>query len=517
MTSWITLLSKIETFCNAHLQIQKYGGEFREQMPNFSTKDEKYPIIYVEPVSDTEDLNTNQFTINIYCVDIIQKDRANINTIVSDCQLILKDIYVYYVNDNDPTLDVIGTATMTPLNNLDLDYVAGWVMSITFEVNSYGDCAIPMQPIPPPSPIECDPARLVILDTDGNQLYELVLASGSTNNQTIQDATWLLQNTVPTTLQTGSILAEGSATIEAPDASWELENTDGTALGGNNIPSGDNYLIIAPDGTAHIKHSQGGTIANLLIPSGATDEYTVADSNIEINGNYEFSIHATHTYDIRLKDQSNNTITPTSITSNPNHADIVINMAPPVGATLMKTNQKISYRTADDGDIEAGRNVDFFILPSPNPFGNTDRFTDILGGKIYATAIVIDWSTYNGSTVLGYSKNYFGLNDTWNTAIDGAVALSIGAFTTGWRLTNRRELQNIINEAGAATRVLNYAPFSISIDYNFWSSTTAQYDTTRAYILGSNSTGWVYALPKASAACSYIACRTFTVTGTILT
>jgi len=64
---------------------------------------------------------------------------------------------------------------------------------------------------------------------------------------------------------------------------------------------------------------------------------------------------------------------------------------------------------------------------------------------------------------------------------------------------------------------LNYAPFSISIDYNFWSSTTAQYDTTRAYILGSNSTGWVYALPKASAACSYIACRTFTVTGTILT
>ncbi len=118
MTSWITLLQKIETFCNAHLQIQKYGGEFREQMPNFSTKDEKYPIIYVEPVSDTEDLNTNQFTINIYCVDIIQKDRANINTIVSDCQLILKDIYVYYVNDNDLTLDVIGTATMTPLNNL---------------------------------------------------------------------------------------------------------------------------------------------------------------------------------------------------------------------------------------------------------------------------------------------------------------------------------------------------------------------------------------------------------------
>jgi hypothetical protein len=124
MTSYITLLSKIEQFCNAHLQIKKYGGEFREQMPNLSTKDEKYPVVFVEPVSDLEDLNTNQFSINVYCVDIIQKDRANLNTIVSDCQLILKDMYVYYTNDMDAQLDVVGTSTMTPINNFDLDYVA---------------------------------------------------------------------------------------------------------------------------------------------------------------------------------------------------------------------------------------------------------------------------------------------------------------------------------------------------------------------------------------------------------
>jgi len=52
MTSYITLLSKIEQFCNAHLQIKKYGGEFREQMPNFSTKNENFPGVFVEPVSD---------------------------------------------------------------------------------------------------------------------------------------------------------------------------------------------------------------------------------------------------------------------------------------------------------------------------------------------------------------------------------------------------------------------------------------------------------------------------------
>jgi hypothetical protein len=174
MTSYITLLSKIEQFCNAHLQIKKYGGEFREQMPNFSTKDEKYPVVFVEPVSDLEDLNTNQFSINVYCVDIIQKDRANLNTIVSDCQLILKDLYVYYINDMDAQLDVVGTSTMTPVNNFDSDYVAGWVMSITFEVSTYGACEIPMNPIEPNPPIVCEDG--IVENSDGS--YTATVPSG---------------------------------------------------------------------------------------------------------------------------------------------------------------------------------------------------------------------------------------------------------------------------------------------------------------------------------------------------
>jgi hypothetical protein len=142
-------------------------------MPNFSTQNEKYPIIFVEPVSDLEDLNTNQFSINVYCVDIIQKDRVNINTIVSDCQLILKDMYVYYINDMDAQLDVVGTSTMTPVNNFDSDYVAGWVMSITFEVSTYGACEIPMNPITPVE-VECEPG--IVENSDGS--YTATVPSG---------------------------------------------------------------------------------------------------------------------------------------------------------------------------------------------------------------------------------------------------------------------------------------------------------------------------------------------------
>jgi len=66
----------------------------------------------------------------------------------------------------------------------------------------------------------------------------------------------------------------------------------------------------------------------------------------------------------------------------------------PIGATLMKTGQTTSYRTGDDGDLEAGRETNFTTLRRRNPFANLNRFTDELGGQTYTNNIVIDWSTY---------------------------------------------------------------------------------------------------------------------------
>ena len=115
----------------------------------------------------------------------------------------------------------------------------------------------------------------------------------------------------------------------------------------------------------------------------------------------------------------------------------------PVGATLMKTGQTTSYRTGDDGDIEAGRATSFSVLASNNPFGNTNRFTDELGGQTYTKNIVIDWSTYNGTNVIGYKRTLRAVGINWNSAIDEAIALSFGGFTSGWRMTNINEIQNI--------------------------------------------------------------------------
>ena len=182
-------------------------------------------------------------------------------------------------------------------------------------------------------------------------------------------------------------------------------------------------------------------------------------------------------------------------------------------AKLMKTGQTTSYRTGDDGDLEAGRNTSFTVLAENNPFGNTNRFTDELGGQTYTNNIVIDWSAYDGSTVLGWRRTENGVNINWNNAIDGAFALSISTFTTGWRLPNIQELFSIT--IWNATYRFNYAPFNIDNTLNFWTSTTDPTLTTRA-IQMTNTNYINIAVKTSTTAARYIPCRTFTVTGTTL-
>jgi hypothetical protein len=191
----------------------------------------------------------------------------------------------------------------------------------------------------------------------------------------------------------------------------------------------------------------------------------------------------------------------------------------PVGATLMKTGQTTSYRTGDDGDIEAGRATDFFTLDAA-PLHNdgtatinttTARFTDTLGGSAYADNIVLDWSTWNGSTLLGRYRVINVSNVTWNTAIDNCLAFTVGAFTTGWRLPNRAEIFNICLHEGATFNYpLNYAPFNISAATIFWTSTSDPASAAQAFTLTNNSSATLSRQGKTSNG-RYFPVRTFSL------
>jgi hypothetical protein len=143
------LLNAFESFSNAHLQIKRFASDFPEQVPNFGTEKENYPILFVSPNNTIFDENANQFTVDVYCFDIIEKDRININTILSDTNTILNDVYRWFKDGEIFGIDVItDTPTCTPINNGLLDYAAGWQMSITFVVDTYGICEIPFNESP---------------------------------------------------------------------------------------------------------------------------------------------------------------------------------------------------------------------------------------------------------------------------------------------------------------------------------------------------------------------------------
>lgn len=203
----------------------------------------------------------------------------------------------------------------------------------------------------------------------------------------------------------------------------------------------------------------------------------------------------------------------------------------PIGATLMKTGQTTSYRTGDDGDIEAGREVDFFTLSANNPFGNNKRFTGITGGYqiggvnynkdggtttaalAFPNDIVIDWSTTksDGTKVLGY-KRTLEISSIWNTAIDNSLTASVGSFTSGWRMINRNETFNIMSPSASP---FNFNPFNL-VGVNINTSTTWIDNSAYSWAWIGLSGQFTFYI-KSNTGSQYMMVRTFTVTGTTLT
>jgi len=146
--SYIRVLQNIESFASSHLQVRRFASDFYDQLNNYSTLSEEYPILFVTPQTSLFDVNTNQFTVDVYCFDIIQKSRENINTILSDTSLILNDLNRWVLDGELYGIDLVSTSQATPINDALLDYVAGWKMTMTLEVDTYGICEIPFSDAP---------------------------------------------------------------------------------------------------------------------------------------------------------------------------------------------------------------------------------------------------------------------------------------------------------------------------------------------------------------------------------
>jgi hypothetical protein len=252
-----------------------------------------------------------------------------------------------------------------------------------------------------------------------------------------------------------------------------------------------------PSGTIDVEKSDGDLIATVTVAAGGTDAYQVADSAVTVNAAAFANVKATESQEVPVQ-YPDNTATGTISSGVVRIANNRFNIA-----SAWKTGQTTSYAANDDGARQEGAGVDFFTLSENNPFGNTNRFTDTLGGQTYTNNIVIDWSQadYVGKTVLCW----FRINQsaaTWATVM-AAQPLTFAAFAN-WFIPNYFQLSSIVRFNGDG---LNYAPFSITVA--LWTSTTTNTNTAQAYGYGLGALV-VGNLGNKTNAQPYICCRVFT-------
>jgi hypothetical protein len=347
------------------------------------------------------------------------------------------------------------------------------------------------------------------------------IPSGDSETIIAPDATFSINSTQVATIPSGTSDSiqvrkeSGSNQIGSLQGQhWRIDNsaitlkdTANNTLSTTNVPATESAEIVAPDGTIENTDSSytdtvqsGGT---LILPG----------SQINVNGVNEGGVVSVKTIDVNITDGTD-PVTPDSVLLVGNNLTIEVPSGAALsGRELIKTGQTTSYRTGDDGDLQEGRDVDFFTLDYINPFGNTNRFTDELGGQTYTNNIVIDWSTYNAVTgkVLGFSRGIIAFSQNWNNAIDTAAAYSVASFITGWYLPNVMQLVSLINWSQDFI-----SPF-IYDNGRFWTSTTRFKDTGRAFIWAPIDIQVNHLSKTVAASMRTIAVRTFTVTGTILT
>lgn len=182
---------------------------------------------------------------------------------------------------------------------------------------------------------------------------------------------------------------------------------------------------------------------------------------------------------------------------------------PTKSTKIMRTGQTTSNHAYDDGAQERGRNTDFLTLDYNNSFGNTDRFTDILGTQIYADNAIIDWSTFDpsGGTVLAYYRVIQAPDTMVNISANSPFTFNT---YTDWLVPNFNELVNIFNHELTFYNYMNYAPFNINIGIinGIWTSTKGRVLATDTLLIDAKG----FQSKANSTSIDYILVRSYTLT-----
>jgi len=310
MITYLQAVSVIENFATQNEMVQKFGFEFKEQMPNIATEDERYPLLFVVPIGALPSTNANEFEIDIYCLDRYTQDRVNVTSVVSDTQLILA-MLSKWLEEGQTDMDVIHAYPMLPINNDLLDYCGGWVMRVRVEVDMVSICEIPLSGVEPTPPTPCDDASYIVEYVNGTLIQQGTIPSGGSetiqvpNPATCDDATLNINGSLFTTIGSGdtysllvhNTLGDQYTVGAASGLHWQVGNST-ILINGNQLTSLIAEGILQADLTASDGATFVGTIQNSTF-------ITVADSVVS-NSDDTYSVNVLAEQPLELPDTTYN-------------------------------------------------------------------------------------------------------------------------------------------------------------------------------------------------------------------
>lgn len=146
-----------------------------------------------------------------------------------------------------------------------------------------------------------------------------------------------------------------------------------------------------------------------------------------------------------------------------------------------------SIISGDDGDIQMGRLSNFTTLDFTNPYGNTIRFTNDLGGLVFdgSDGSTADYVVDN-ATRFGYQITHY--NGNLTNAIINAQSLVLGSYND-FEVINRNQYNSIVEPSGGFDP---YKSIFANITGNWGTSTS--YSSTLIFASLSNGIPYVAGL-----------------------
>lgn len=144
--SYSTIINALNQFADNHLSVKRFKTSFFDQFNTFSSNDNTFPILYAVPNDVSMDEYIDRYSIRIYCVDILQKDRSNEAAILNDTLWVLRDLR-NWLNISDNNLNILNNPRAIPVNNFLTEFTVGWYLDFEIEANAESnDCSIPFSP-----------------------------------------------------------------------------------------------------------------------------------------------------------------------------------------------------------------------------------------------------------------------------------------------------------------------------------------------------------------------------------